>query len=59
MFVNGIVNATSKNRFMWTLQIKQGKRTRYPDVAEVMAVQDKWIEIIQKTLNTISEANEK
>jgi hypothetical protein len=50
----GIVKQ-GKNRFDWTVKVKSGKGDRYATVAEVMAVQDKWLEVIQKTLAEISK----
>jgi hypothetical protein len=50
---NGFVKP-NKDRFWWTVKIKSEKGDRYAKAAEVLAVQEKWFEIIQKTLDEIS-----
>ncbi len=51
---NGFVKP-SDNRFWWTVRIKMKKGDRYATAAEVLGVQDKWLKVIQKTLDRISK----
>jgi len=53
--LNGGIVRTPTNRFRWTVRIKEGNRDRYVTIAEVLAVQDSWIEIMQNTLDQIAE----
>lgn len=46
---------SSESRFQRTVKIKQGKRGRYVTIPEILAVQEKWLEIIQNTLNEFSK----
>jgi len=54
LFNNGFVKHTD-NRFWWTVMIKAGGRDRYVTVTEILAVQDEWLQILQATLNALSE----
>ncbi|MBI5033554.1 MAG: hypothetical protein HZB51_23780 [Chloroflexi bacterium] len=51
---NGFVKR-SERRTHWTVKIKTREGERYATVDEVVAVQDKWLEIIQSTLDKISK----
>ena len=51
---NGFVRQ-SENPFWWTVRIKEKKDDRLATVVEMLAAQDKWIEIIQKTLDELAE----
>lgn len=51
---NGYVTS-KENRFWRTIKVKQGKKDRYATVAEILAVQDNWIDVIQNTLNELSK----
>jgi len=53
---HGFVKRTA-NRFWWTVKIKTGRTERYAKIAELLAVQDKWLEILQATLNAWSETD--
>ena len=44
-----------KNHFMWTVKIRQKQGERLATTAEVLAVQDKWFEIMQRTLDEIAK----
>ena len=58
LFDNGVVDSAARERFTWTVKVKQGSRARNLKIAEIMAVQVKWFEIIRKTLDDISRAKE-
>jgi hypothetical protein len=49
----------AKDRFSWTVKIKEKKGDRYASVAEVLAIQDKWLEVIQNTLDKIAKLDAK
>lgn len=51
---NGFVKQT-KSLFLRTVKVKQGRNDRYVEVAEILDVQDQWIEIIQQTLDEITK----
>jgi hypothetical protein len=54
LFDNGFVKP-NKDRFSWTVKVKTEKGDRFARVTEVLAIQEKWLEIIQKTLDEISK----
>ena len=44
------------NRFFWTVKIEdRSNGGRYVTIPELLAVQDKWLEIVQKTLDQIAQ----
>ena len=55
LFNQGFVRR-NQNRFYWTVMIRTGNKARYVTVTEILGVQDKWLEILQATLNALSEA---
>ncbi len=43
------------NKFWWTVSIKKPKGERYAKATEVLAVQNKWLEIVRQTLDRLAE----
>lgn len=52
---HGIVQGGS-NRFVWTVKVKIPQGARFARIGEVLAVQDKWLALIQDTVNRLAEA---
>jgi hypothetical protein len=55
LFNHGFVKRTG-SRTGWTVKIKSEDGERLVSIVEILAVQDKWIKVIQQTLNAWSEA---
>jgi len=52
LFQDGFVSNTTPNKFRWTVK---KKNNQYFTLAECLAVQDQWLELIQKTIARIDE----
>ncbi|MCB9134861.1 MAG: hypothetical protein H6636_05520 [Anaerolineales bacterium] len=53
LLTNGYV-LKGKGPFQRTVKIKDGKKDRYATIAELMAIQDPWLALIEKTLNQMA-----
>lgn len=57
LLTNGIVRRGT-NRFVWTVRTTEGHRDRDATVAEMLAIQDRWLEPIRTTLGEIADSRD-